>query len=112
MSVASAFLMKKLKSKVATGVFELIGCAKVDAVFCEGVLVMGADAGESGVSCAGSGTLGCCCCCFFAVVRFFVDDGILRETSDFKNSWGRSKAQGDAIRSDSGLGLDLERLGM
>jgi len=72
--------MKKLKSKVATGMFELIGCAdlEMNAVFCEGVLVVGADAGGSGVSRAGSGTLGCwCCCCFFAVVRFFVDDGML-----------------------------------
>jgi len=70
-SVPLAFLIKKLKLKVATGVFELIGCAEVDAVFCEGVLVMGADAG-------GSGMLGCCCCgCFFATVRFLVDDGML-----------------------------------
>jgi uncharacterized lipoprotein NlpE involved in copper resistance len=49
--------MKKLKSKVATVVFELIGCAdsEMNAVFCEGVLVVGADAGGSSVSCAGSG---------------------------------------------------------
>jgi len=60
-SVPLAFLMKKLKSKVATGMFELIGCAdsEMNAVFCEGVLVVGADAGGSGVSRAGSGTLSC-----------------------------------------------------
>jgi hypothetical protein len=72
--------MKKLKSKVAMGIFELIDCAdsEMNAVFCEGVLVVGADAGGSGVSHAGSGMLGCwCCCCIFAVVRFFVDDGML-----------------------------------
>jgi len=86
MSVPLAFLMKKLKSKVATGVFELIGCAKVDVVFCEGVLVMGADAGGSGVSHAGSGTLSCwCCCCFFAMVCFFVDDGMVAGSLEADN---------------------------
>jgi len=75
--VPLAFLMKKLKSKVVMGVFELIGCAVVNAVFCEGVLVMGADAGGSGVSHAGSGTFSCWCWgCIFAVVRFFINDGI------------------------------------
>ena len=71
--------MKKLMSTVVVGVFELMSGADsgMNAVFCGGVLV-GADAGGSSVSCAGSGTLGCwCCCCLFAVVRFFVDDGML-----------------------------------
>ena len=75
-----------------------------------GLLIVGA-VGEDGNGMLVGGGGCCCCCCFFAVVRFFVDDGILRETSDFKNSWGRSKTRGDTIRSDSGLGLDLERLG-
>ena len=76
-SVPLAFLMKKLKSKVVTGMFELIDCAnsEMNAVFCKGVLVVGADAGGSSVSCAGSRTLGCwCCCCFFTMVHFLVDD--------------------------------------
>ena len=71
--------MKKLKSKVVAGVFELIGCAEMDAVFCKGVLVVGADAGGSSVSKshAGSGMLSCWCCWIFAVGCFFVNDGML-----------------------------------
>ena len=85
--------MKNLKSKVATVVFELIGCAdsEMNAVFCEGVLVVGADAGGSCVSQshAGSRTLGCWCCCVSAVGRFFVEDGMVAGNVAVENSCWR-----------------------
>ena len=49
----------------------------MNAVFCEGVLV-GADAGGSSVSCAGSRMLSCWSyCCFFTIVCFFVKDSMV-----------------------------------
>ena len=47
-----------------------------------GLLIVGA-VGEDGNGMLVGGGGCCCCCCFFAAVRFFVDDGMLRETSDF-----------------------------
>ena len=47
----------------------------------------------------GDGALGgCCCCCggcFFAAVRFFVDDGMLRESSELKIAFANAR---DAMR--------------
>ena len=68
------------------------------------VVVAGADGDGALSDCC------CCCgcqCCFFAAVRFLVDDSM----SGDKNSWGHLKTRGDTIRSDSGLRLELERLG-